>query len=734
MSGAAARLAAFVALAVLAMVQWATLLAPAAPVRQLGCVAVAIAAAEAVRRAARAVLRALAAAGAVLAMLLVAGVPFAMLDPEAWGALASGLGQGIEALPTLGVPYRGVDPWIRTVLIAAGGVLVLLAALLAVRALRRDARPLGAALALATAFAIPVVVHNPDSALLWGALFTVLLGAVLWGDRIERAHVPASLAFVAVALGAGLVVAPRVEADEPWIDYEEIVQSLSTPPSVGFQWDHGYGPLDWPRENRVMLRVAAGNPTYWKATDLEAFDGFRWVSREIPPAVLTEFAPNHADWRRDLRVTVRDLESPLYITAGTGLSIRDSPLAALLAGPGTFSTGDEPLRRGDTYLAEVYTPNPSVRELRNAGTRYPGFVTPYLTLELPVEVGGPSLLERGAPSALGPASVRFPEFSVLSARTPPAGALPTGDRVANASPWLAESAYAEVHALARRMRERSDTPYEYVREVQALLAGEGFRYTEDPPRPRPGEPPLTAFVLRDRAGYCQQFSGAMALLLRMGGVPARVSAGFSPGSFDEDRDEWVVRDVDAHSWVEAYFPGLGWITFDPTPGVAPPRTQLLNGPAPLDAETIPLRDDPRRADVPAPGADAAAGDDGGGGLSVWLAVPLALLAGAAVAGGIALAAGRRGATPQDDLAELQRALRVTGREADPSLTLRALEDRFRHAPDAAAYVAAVRVARFAGRAVRPTGRQRAALRSELAAGLGLQGRLRAWFALPPGLQ
>src|SRR5204862_3418675 len=85
--------------------------------------------------------------------------------------------------------------------------------------------------------------------------------------------------------------------------------------------------------------------------------------------------------------------------------------------------------------------------------------------------------------------------------------------------------------------------------------------------------PLADFLLRERVGYCQQFSGAMALLLRMGGVPARVAAGFSPGSLDRDRREYVVRDMDAHSWVEVFFPGIGWVTRDPTPGDAPARSQ-----------------------------------------------------------------------------------------------------------------------------------------------------------------
>ena len=66
----------------------------------------------------------------------------------------------------------------------------------------------------------------------------------------------------------------------------------------------------------------------------------------------------------------------------------------------------------------------------------------------------------------------------------------------------------------------------------------------------------------------------MALLLRMGGVPARVVTGFSPGGYSERKHAWIVRDTDAHSWVEAWFDGLGWVTFDPTPSATPARSQI----------------------------------------------------------------------------------------------------------------------------------------------------------------
>src|SRR4051795_309204 len=102
------------------------------------------------------------------------------------------------------------------------------------------------------------------------------------------------------------------------------------------------------------------------------------------------------------------------------------------------------------------------------------------------------------------------------------------------------------------------------------LKGDDFSYTESPPVAAEN---LDGFLFDAKSGYCQQYSGAMALLLRMGGIPARVSSGFTSGSYDRKANEYVVRDLDAHSWVEVWYSGIGWVTFDPTPAAAPPRNQ-----------------------------------------------------------------------------------------------------------------------------------------------------------------
>jgi hypothetical protein len=98
-----------------------------------------------------------------------------------------------------------------------------------------------------------------------------------------------------------------------------------------------------------------------------------------------------------------------------------------------------------------------------------------------------------------------------------------------------------------------------------LRSSGGFTYDEHPPQVR-GMPPLVAFVTRTKRGYCQHFAGAMALMLRYLGIPARVAAGFTSGVYDADKGTWRVNDRNAHTWVEVWFDRYGWLPFDPTPG------------------------------------------------------------------------------------------------------------------------------------------------------------------------
>jgi hypothetical protein len=81
----------------------------------------------------------------------------------------------------------------------------------------------------------------------------------------------------------------------------------------------------------------------------------------------------------------------------------------------------------------------------------------------------------------------------------------------------------------------------------------------------PGPQPLSTFLFEARRGHCEYFASAMAILLRAAGIPTRLVNGFLMGEYNPVSGDYIIRQSDAHSWVEVYIPGHGWIEFDPTP-------------------------------------------------------------------------------------------------------------------------------------------------------------------------
>src|SRR5690606_30991140 len=112
--------------------------------------------------------------------------------------------------------------------------------------------------------------------LLEGVIVFALLAAFLWLERLPRAAAPGALAVVAAAGVAGALAQPALDRDAPWFDAQERVARLDQSSTVEFDWTQRYGPLDWPRVGREVLRVRAARPSYWKAQHLDTFDGVRW--------------------------------------------------------------------------------------------------------------------------------------------------------------------------------------------------------------------------------------------------------------------------------------------------------------------------------------------------------------------------------------------------------------------------------------------------------------------------
>jgi protein-glutamine gamma-glutamyltransferase len=118
--------------------------------------------------------------------------------------------------------------------------------------------------------------------------------------------------------------------------------------------------------------------------------------------------------------------------------------------------------------------------------------------------------------------------------------------------------------LAAQITASAADNYDKAAAVETYLLTH-FGYTLQLSRTPPSDP-LAEFLFIRKQGHCEYFASSMAVMLRSLGIPARVVNGFRMNEFNDVTSQYVVRDSDAHSWVEAYFPGYGWVSFDPTPG------------------------------------------------------------------------------------------------------------------------------------------------------------------------
>jgi transglutaminase-like putative cysteine protease len=197
------------------------------------------------------------------------------------------------------------------------------------------------------------------------------------------------------------------------------------------------------------------------------------------------------------------------------------------------------LERGDRYTVWSYAAQPTPAQLARTRPRYPD-----------------ELLDDSPFLSVG-SFTRVPPFGVRGREQMLAATFAADERLA---------VYEPLYRQAREVVGRPRNPYAAAVAIEAWFRSSGeFGYDESPPV-REGAPPLVSFVTTTRRGYCQHFAGAMALMLRYLGIPSRVAAGFTTGIFNDDEERWTVADTNAHTWVEVWFDGYGWLPFDPTPG------------------------------------------------------------------------------------------------------------------------------------------------------------------------
>jgi transglutaminase-like putative cysteine protease len=455
-------------------------------------------------------------------LVLLAGAPASALTPTAWPQsavhLASAAAQFAAPLdrPT-------ASSWsLALVMLASAAAWMAGATLLTPDGVSTRQRLIAFVL-LAAPWLVGLGETAPNHTAWQGAL--VLLGGVLWFSR-SGAVIP--LGIITAVLS--IVVAQAVGPHKRWFGLGERVseglpfRSLDTQPT--------YGPLIGRRTGAPMLEVTAAQPALWRMQTLDYFNGSGWTTAPSAFPALPQ-----PDARRE-RIAVRVIRLRQDLVVAPGRVDRVQARGSVVRAAGEAWRVEPWLRAGGTYRVVASTVRVSADRL--AGDRAPlsRSARAYTELE-PTTKGMTGLLLEWLAASVGV--------------SPSALARPAVD--------------PRVVALARQLVSGARTEWDKVVRVERFLLDDGrFRYTTHVPAP--GPQPLVDFLLRTHAGYCEQFASAAALLLRIAGVPSRVVAGFATG-MQTAPHQYTVRDLDAHDWIEVYFPGVGWVTFNPTPSASP---------------------------------------------------------------------------------------------------------------------------------------------------------------------
>jgi len=175
----------------------------------------------------------------------------------------------------------------------------------------------------------------------------------------------ALIAFVGAAALGSLLIAPALSRHHPWFDYRSLTAALSLSHVDTFNWTQSYGPYTWPRDGRTVMTVKARRADYWKAENLDIFNGIAWAQGESPASTAVP-APSRSAlrrWTQKVTVTIEAMRTTEVIAAGTAQRPAhiDAPLRPSVSG-GTW-VASSALAPGSTYAVSTYSPRPSSAQL-----------------------------------------------------------------------------------------------------------------------------------------------------------------------------------------------------------------------------------------------------------------------------------------------------------------------------------------------------------------------------------
>ncbi len=446
------------------------------------------------------------------------------LGPNGWEALFRQIGQDVDEAAQITyanpVPYT-VHPGLLVVLLP----IIILVVAFATTATLYEESPLISVAVLGLTIGLLGTVSFETGIGPYFAIFLVSAVALLLlaSDRGERPK-PAAVLAGALVVGLVLVLPNASIAKEVFrpalIDWTRIeaagTSRLAVEADVGDYLTRG--------RDEELLRIQSSEPLFWRGGTLDHFDGVRWSSTVEPDEDDGEEVSPEVETSSVVQ-KVRVLKAETNLLFG-GYQIQSVSVPdAKARSDGSWSSA-RPLAEDSSYRVISQIPQPTTAQLQSAGTSYPGVVEEKF-LQLPAD--RPEVLRE------------------------------TAEKI--------------------RADYAPETPYETARAIERYLISDGgFTYNLNVDYGR-GDRALEEFLGDGRQGFCTQFATSMALISRELGVPSRVVYGATTGKEDEP-DEYVVSGYNMHTWVEVYFPGVGWYPFDPTPGFPVPSTMQANASRP----------------------------------------------------------------------------------------------------------------------------------------------------------
>jgi transglutaminase-like putative cysteine protease len=269
-------------------------------------------------------------------------------------------------------------------------------------------------------------------------------------------------------------------------------------------------PSDQVQAGRLSLELQRGTVRYWRGMTYDTYDGRGWANSHED--IVAYSAGQSLQQPQGPRVKVTQEfqiivpRDELIFSVAEPVSI-DAASRVRWRGPGDMAYVHASIGR---YTVVSEAPNVTVADLSKAGAGYPAWVTSRY-LQVPNEP----------------------------------------DRVVK---------------LAQQITESAVTPYDKLVAIEAYLRR--YEYDLNITQPAEGKDVVDYFLFEGKKGYCDYFASSMVVLAREVGIPTRLASGYVSGTYDFTKGHFVVTERDAHSWPEAYFPGIGWVQFEPTSGRA----------------------------------------------------------------------------------------------------------------------------------------------------------------------